>query len=278
MNSDAEPMGGIAGSQLDAQGCAHIVRQSADALLQAQDHLISALPIPCKKANPENDFDAANADVLNIVAFNFSIINSVRLRNSRLLISAGLPLLAINEFDLLTALTFEELDSFYRALAEGLGARASHNWYVEKSEFIAKLFSGYGDDILTGNYMLFTATRIECALVDKDYELAEFIADSCNATPPFEQRFLEWLCIAYWLVDDRSTDACKWSEIAIANQCKSHFPYIIKCRSLLVAGDIDGAISCLDQAERFFYSIGLKDAYAAILRERSVLMDSASAL
>lgn len=253
-----------------------ILRYALNALLHAQDNIIASLPIPSKKNNLENDFDKADAFALNQIAYNLSIISSIHIRSCRLLVSAGLPLIALQEFEKLTTLTFEELDSFYRALSLSIGAQACHDWYVANSEFISRFFSGYTNEVLDSNYMLFHATCIECAIQDEDYLLAAEIADTCDAKPPFENKLLEWICIAYWLAPGRGLDAGKWSEIAIANQCASQYPYIIKCRSLLAMGDIEEAVACLDQAERFFYSIGFKQAYSAILKERSGLMDIAS--
>jgi tetratricopeptide (TPR) repeat protein len=263
-----------------AQPCSssddEVLRQAANALIQAQDNIIAGIPIPNKKNNLENDFDKADASALNRIAFNLSLINSIRIRSCRLLVSAGLPLLALQEFESLTSLTFDDLDSFYRDLSLSIGARMCRDWYVANSEFISKFFTGYSKEALDRNYMLFSATCIECAVIDEDYELAADISDSCDAKAPFESRFLEWTCIAYWLTPGRGLDAGKWSEIAIANKCTSQYPYIIKCRSLLAMGNLDEAVACLDHAERFFYSIGLKEAYAAILKERSGLMDIAS--
>lgn len=252
-----------------------VVRQAADALLRSQDNIINLLSIPIAKGGSGDDIESADTEVLNRVALNLSLINGIRFRNCRLLVSAGLPAFAIREFASLTTLTFDELDTFYRALAMSIGARSCHNWYVNSADTISRLFSEYGEELLAKNFKLFAATCIECALLDKDYELVEVIADNSDDSPPFEHRLLEWICIAYWLIPERSADAGKWSEIAIANNCPSQYPYIIKCRSLLEMGDLSEAVACLDQAERFFYSIGFKDAYAAILQERSTLMSTA---
>jgi len=271
-----EPVGDSSMSQSQDLTNDEVMRWAVDALLQAEDNLINALPIPIKKGDTENDFENADSDVLNRVVFNLSAINSIRLRTCKLLLSAGLPLLALQEFALLTAISFDELDSFYRVLSVSLGARLCHNWYVSSAESISRFFSGLDEESLAKNHKLFTATCIECALLDKEYELATTIADSCDSRAPFEVRLLEWMCIAYWLLPSRNADAGKWSEIAIANRCPSQYPYIVKCRSLLAMGDFGEAVECLEQAERFFYSIGHKEAYAAILQERSGLMDNAS--
>lgn len=271
-----EPVGDNSMSQSQDSANDDVMRWAVDALLQAEDNLINTLPIPVKKSDLENDFENADNDALDRIAFNLSVTNSIRLRTCRLLLSAGLPMLALQEFALLTALAFDELDSFYRALSVSLGARLCHNWYVSSAESISRFFSGLDEEALAKNHKLFTATCIECALLDNEYELAATIADSCYPRAPFEARLLEWICIAYWLVPSRNADARKWSDIAIANRCPSQYPYIVKCRSLLAMGDFGEAVECLDQAERFFYSIGHKEAYAAILQERSVLMENAS--
>ena len=271
-----EPVGDSSMSQSQDLSNDDVMRWAVDSLLQAEDNLLDTLPIPIKKGYQENDFENADDDALKRIAFNFSVINSIRLRTCRLLLSAGLPMLALQEFESLTALTFDELDSFYRALSVSLGARLCHNWYVSRAESISRFFSALDEESLAKNHKLFTATCIECALLDKEYEFAATIADSCDSRAPFEVRLLEWICIAYWLVPSRNADAGKWSEIAIANRCPSQYPYIVKCRSLLAMGDFGEAVECLDQAERFFYSIGHKEAYAAILQERSGLMDNAA--
>ncbi len=252
-----------------------LVRQATYVLLQAQDSIISSLAIPIRKGVAENEIENADSDVLNRVSINFSLVNDIRFRNCRLLLSAGLPEYALKEFTSLTALTFDELDTFYRALSVSIGTRLSLKWYADSFEFISNLFSEYSEDIRERNFQLFSATCLECALLDKEFELAEIVADSSDASPPFDHRFLEWICIAYWLRPQRKADAGKWSEIAIANRCPSQYPYIIKCRSLLEMGDLGEAVACLDQAERFFYSIGYQEAYAAILEERSSLMNNA---
>lgn len=268
----------INSSESQSQGLGHddLARQAANTLLQAEDSIIDALPIPNRRDISENDFGDADSVAVNLSSFNYSIINSVRFRNCRLLLSAGLPLVALEEFELLSALTFEELDTFYRALSVSIGARSCHDWYVKNSENISEFFSNLVEDQLIKNYKLFAATCIECALVDSDLELAADIADSCDSSSPFEINLLEWLCIAYWVVPNRKVDAAKWSELAIANRCPSQYPYIVKCRLLLAIGDFSEAVACLEQAERFFYSIGHKQAYASILKERSALMDNNS--
>jgi tetratricopeptide (TPR) repeat protein len=268
----------INSSESQSQGLGHddLARQAANTLLQAEDSIIYALPIPNRRDISENDFGDADSVAVNLSSFNYSIINSVRFRNCRLLLSAGLPLVALEEFELLSALTFKELDTFYRALSVSIGARSCHDWYVKNSELISVFFLDFTEEQLAKNHKLFAATCIECAIVDKQYELAETIADSCDTGAPFEVRLLESLCIAYWLVPSRNADAGKWSEISIANRCPSQFPYIVKCRLLLEMGDFSEAVACLDQAERFFYSIGNKQAYASILKERSALMDNYS--
>jgi len=250
-------------------------RHAAKVMLQAQDNLIDFLPIPIRTGEYSDDFEAADARVVNLVEFNSSLINSIRLQTCRLLIRAGLPEHAKQELELLSLLSFTGLDSFYRSLSISIGARACHDWF-KSSESIEKFFSGSDKQHLARNLKIFAATCIECALVDKDYELAEIIADTSNSSPPFEHQFLEWICIAYWFRPHRMPDAAKWSEIAIANGCRSQYPFIIKCRSLLEVGDLHKAIACLDQGERFFYSIGSQAAYAAILKERSLLMDNLS--
>lgn len=272
----AEPARDFTNHQQHASDDDEVIRQAVNALIQAQDNVIGSLPIPNRRNSTENDFESANADALNRIAFNLSIINSIRIKTCGFLVSAGLPLLALQEFEQLTSLTFDELDSFYRSLSLSIGAQACRDWFVTKSQFISQFFSGYSEEALDRNHKLFSATCIECAILDEDYLLAAGIADSCDAKPPFESRLLEWICIAYYLAPGRGLDAGKWSEIAIANQCASQYPYIIKCRSLLAMGDLEEAVACLDQAERFFYSIGSKEAYSAILKERSGLMDIAS--
>jgi hypothetical protein len=186
-----EPVGDSSMSQSQDLTNDEVMRWAVDALLQAEDNLISTLPIPIKKDDPEDDIENADNDDLNRIAFNFSIINSIRLRTCRLLLSAGLPILALQEFALLTALTFDELESFYRALSVSLGARLCHNWYVSSAEFISRFFSSLDKELLAKNHKLFAATCIECAIVDKQYELAETIADSCDTGAPYEVRLLE---------------------------------------------------------------------------------------
>ena len=252
-------------------------RYAAEVMLQAQDNLIDSLPIPIRTGVYADDFEAADAGVVNLVEFNSALVNAIRLQTCRLLIRAGLPEHAQEEFESLSGLSFAGLDSFYRSLSISIGARACHDWF-KSSESIEKFLSGSDKQHLARNSMIFAATCIECALVDKDYELAETIADTFDSTPPFEHQFLEWICIAYWFRPHRMPDAARWSEIAIANGCRSQYPFIIKCRSLLEVGDLHEAIACLDQGERFFYSIGSQTAYAAILKERSLLMDNFTSL
>lgn len=249
------------------------LKQAAQALLQTQDAIIDELPIPAGKGDSKEDLEESDANVLHYVLFNNGHINDIRFKNSRLLLSAGLPALAIGEFSAISSLTFDRLDEFYRALCVSIGPRKSYEWYVDNFEVISKKLSDYESGVLSGNYKIFAATCIACALEGKDYELAEHIADSSDASPPFQHRFLEWICVLYWLLPHRQEDAGKWAEIAIANNCPSAYPHIIKCRSLLAQGDFQDAIACLERAERFFYSNGLQDAYASILHERSTLMD-----
>jgi hypothetical protein len=250
-----------------------LLEQAAQALIEAQDAIINELPIPAGKGDGEEDLEGSDADVLHYVLFNIGHINDVRFKNCRLFLSAGLPALAIEEFSAVSSLTFDRLDEFYRALCVSIGPRKSYEWYVDSFELISKKLSDHESNVLSGNYKIFAATCIACALEGKDYELAEHIADSSDASPPFQSKFLEWICVLYWLLPHRQEDAGKWSEIAIANNCPSASPHIIKCRSLLAQGDFREAIACLDRAERFFYSKGLQDAYASILHERSTLMD-----
>ena len=265
-------------SKSPSQGLGHddLARQAANTLLQAEDSIIDALPIPNRRDISENDFGDADSVAVNLTSFNYSIINSVRFRNCRLLLSAGLPLVALEEFELLSALTFKELDTFYRALSVSIGARSCHDWYLKNSELISVFFLDFTEDQLAKNYQLFASTCIEIALADSDHELAANIADSCDSSSPFETSLLEWLCIAYWIVPNRKQDALKWSELAISKGYSSQYPYIVKCRLLLSIGEFSEAVACLDQAERFFYSIGHKQAYASILKERSALMDNNS--
>lgn len=252
------------------------LEQRAQALLEVQDAIIDELPIPVGKGDSEEDLEESNTNVLHYVLFNNAHINDVRFKNSRLLLSAGLPVLAIEEFSAVSSLTFDRLDEFYRALCVSIGPRRSYEWYADGFELISKKLSDYESNVLSNNYKIFAATCIACALEGKDYELAEHIADSSDASPPFQHKFLEWICVLYWLLPHRQEDAGKWSEIAIANNCPSGYPHIIKCRSLLAQGDFQEAIACLDRAERFFYSNGLQDAYALILHERSTLMEGMS--
>ena len=252
------------------------LEQAAQVLLQAQDAIISELPIPTGKGNDKEDLEKEDVSVLNCVLFNNGHINDIRFKNCRLLLSAGLPSFAIGEFSALSSLTFDRLDEFYCALCVSIGPRKSYDWYVDSFDLISKKLSGYESSMLSSNYKIFAATYIACALEEKDYDLAEHIADSSDVRPPFEHKFLEWICILYWLLPHRQEDAGKWSEIAIANNCPSAYPHIIKCRSLLKQGDIQEAVACLDRAERFFYLNGLQEAYASILHERSSLMEGMS--
>lgn len=252
------------------------LQQAAQVFLQAQDAIISELPIRAGSGNENKDLLNADVSTLHYVLFNNGHINDIRFKNCRLLLSAGLPSLAIEEFSALSSLTFERLDEFYRVLCASIGPRKSYNWYVDTFELTSKKLSDYESNVLPGNYKIFAATCMACALEGKDYELAEHIADSSDMSPPFQRKFLEWICIVYWSLPHRQEDAGKWSEIAIANSCLSAYPHIIKCRSLLARGDLQEAIACLDRAERFFYSNGLKEAYASILHERSTLMESMS--
>jgi tetratricopeptide (TPR) repeat protein len=252
------------------------LEQAAQVLLQAQDAIISELPIPTGRRNDNEDLEKADSSALHYVLLNNGHINDIRFKNCRLLLSAGLPSFAIGEFSALSSLTFDRLDEFYRALCVSIGPRKAYDWYVDSFELISKKLSDYDSSILSNNYKIFAATCMACALEGKDYELAEHIADSSDASPPFQHKFLEWICILYWLLPHRQEDAGKWSEIAIANNCPSAYPHIIKCRSLLAQGDFQEAIACLDRAERFFYSNGLQEAYASILHERSTLMEGMS--
>lgn len=265
-------------SSSEPQGLSNVERlqQAVNVFLQAQDAIISELPIPVGSGNDNEDAEKADASTLNYVLFNNGLIDVIRFKNCRLLLSAGLPSYASREFTNLSALTFDQLDEFYRDLCVSVGPRKSYGWYVESLELISKKFSGCDGSVLSDNYKIFAATCMACALEGKDYELAEHIADSSDASPPFQYKFLEWICIVYWLLPHRQEDAGKWSEIAIANSCPSVYPHIIKCRSLLARGDLQEAIACLDRAERFFYANGLQEAYASILHERSTLMESMS--
>lgn len=249
------------------------LERAAQVLLQAQDAIINDLPIPTGRGNGNEDLEKAGVSALNYVLFNNGHINDIRFKNCRLLLSAGLPSFAIEEFSALSSLTFDRLDEFYRALCVSIGPRKSYNWYAESFELISKKLSDYDSSTLSNNYKIFAATCMACALEGNDYEIAEHIADSSDTSPPFQQKFLEWICFVYWLLPHRQEDAGKWSEIAIANNCPSAHPHIIKCRSLLAQGDFQEAIACLDRAERFFYSNGLQEAYASILHERSTLME-----
>lgn len=230
-----------------------LVHDLALSLINVQDRIISSLSIPRNNSDAEISAGDAEPAVIERIRFNVSLINSIRFRNCRMLIAAGLPSYATQEFTSLTSLTFDELDSFYRDLSASIGARNCHEWYSGSSGLISNLLVNYDEDTLTGNFNLLSATCIECALVDNDYELAEIIADSSDQKPPYKQRALEWLCIAYWLAPNRGEDAIKWAEIAIMHRCISQVPFIIKCRISLQMGEFEKALSCLDEAERFFF-------------------------
>jgi len=273
-------MAAVAGghSSSETQGLSNIeqLQQAVNVMLQAQDAIINDLQIPAGSGNDNEDAENADASTLNYVLFNNSLINAIRFKNCLLLLSAGLPWYAIREFSDLSALSFDQLDEFYRVLCVSIGPRKSYGWYVDSLEQISQKFSGYDGSVLSENCKIFAATCMACALESKDYELAEYIADTADTSPPFQHKFLEWICLVYWLLPHRKEDAGKWSEIAIANSCPCVYPHIIKCRSLLARGDLQEAIACLDRAERFFYSNGLQEAYASILHERSSLMESMS--
>jgi hypothetical protein len=265
-------------SSIEPQGLSNVDRlqQALHVLLEAQDAIISELPVQAGSGNDNEDAEKADVSTLNHFLFNNKLIDVIRFNNCRLLLAAGLPSYAIREFTNLSALSFDQLDEFYRVLCLSIGPRKSYGWYVDSLEQISQKFSQYDSSMLAENYKIFAATCMACALESKDYELSEYIADSTDTSPPFQHKFLEWICLVYWLLPHRQEDAGKWSEIAIANSCPSVYPHIIKCRSLLGRGDLQKAIACLDRAERFFYSNGLQEAYASILHERSSLMESIS--
>ena len=251
----------------------NLLVQAAKAFLEAEDGIIGELPIPAGRGNDDEDLESAEAELLDYVLLNTRYINDLRFRNARFLLSAGLPSYAIKEFSALSSLTFDQLDEFYCALCLSFGPRKAYDWYAENFDPILQKLPEYEDSVLSSNLKMFAATCMACALENKDYGLAEHIADSSDSSPPYEHKFLEHVCIVYWLLPHRQEDAGKWSEIAIANDCPSAYPHLIKCRSLLSRGDFQDAIDCLDRAERFFYVNGLKEAYAAILHERSTLME-----
>lgn len=245
-------------------------------LIEIQDRLIQEKPITPFQGSSEQSLADIDADTAYQISFNLRLLNEIRFRNCRLFLSAGMRDLSIKEFSGLSFLSFEQLDLFFRELCASSGSRYSYNWYRENASLIAGILADSGEDTLKINYKVFAATCMECALADKDLDLAEEIADYCAASPPFVENFLRVVCLVYYSRPGRLSEALKWADLAISHQCQSAFPFIVRIRCLLADGQFEEALGCLDKAERFCYSNGLKEEYALILNERSAFMDNAN--